>query len=307
MEMKKEITPWQDKYYLLGKTLLHIKFYNEMRVPENIHIFEVTADTETSGSTVEYEVFVEDNLIPWSNAVLEQQPKLLYQNYNINVFKTEAGESRMIYFDQYARQPPYAISIQTGPTSYEIYYAKPAMEMMQFDPTFWAPFCLERIMDADNAMILHSAYMCLNNEAVLFSAPSGTGKSTQAGLWEKYRGTYQVNGDRSLLIKEEDGWYAYSWPICGSSEICLNEKHKVKALVMLSQAKENKVYKMGGGSAFMEIMAQITVNSWNREFQMRVMDRIEDLIAGVPVFKQECDISEEAVERLEGMLEERLE
>ena len=154
----------------------------------------------------------------------------------------------------------------------------------------------------DGALILHSAYMNYRGKAVLFSAPSETGKSTQANLWEKYRDTYTVNGDRSLLIRENDGWYAYGWPICGSSEICRNEVYPIQAIVMLKQAKENKAYPLKGFQAMREVMEQITINTWDREFQIRVMDQLEKLLNEIPVYRLECNISEEAVKCLEEVL-----
>ena len=157
------------------------------------------------------------------------------------------------------------------------------------------------VCDVDGG-ILHSAYMCYEDTAVLFSAPSETGKSTQAGLWEKYRGTWTVNGDRSLLIREEDGWYANGWPVCGSSEICNNKSYPVRAIVMLSQAKENRISRLKGLEALRKVMEQITINAWNSEFQIQAMDELEILLKEVPVYHLECDISEDAVRCLEDVL-----
>lgn len=170
------------------------------------------------------------------------------------------------------------------------------------DTVYLAAFSLEKQAIKDHSMILHSAYMCYEDTAVLFSAPSETGKSTQAGLWEKYRGTWTVNGDRSLLIREEDGWYANGWPVCGSSEICNNKSYPVRAIVMLSQAKENRISRLKGLEALRKVMEQITINAWNSEFQMQAMDELEVLLREIPVYHLECDISEDAVRCLENVL-----
>ena len=84
-----------------------------------------------------------------------------------------------------------------------------------------------------HALILHSSYLDVNGQALLFSGPSGIGKSTQADLWVRHRGAAILNGDKSLLIREPDGWYAHGWPICGSSGICRNESRRIRAIVML--------------------------------------------------------------------------
>lgn len=181
----------------------------------------------------------------------------------------------------------------------EVYRAiRDAGEGQKLEKEFWT----EKQAIRDHAMILHSAYMCYEDTAVLFSAPSETGKSTQAGLWEKYRGTWTVNGDRSLLIREEDGWYANGWPVCGSSEICNNKSYPVRAIVMLSQAKENRISRLKGLEALRKVMEQITINAWNSEFQIQAMDELEILLKEVPVYHLECDISEDAVRCLEDVL-----
>lgn len=58
-----------------------------------------------------------------------------------------------------------------------------------------------------DALVLHCAYMQREGKAILFSAPGGTGKTTQATLWEKHRGTRVVNGDKAL-IRRVDGYAA---------------------------------------------------------------------------------------------------
>lgn len=49
-------------------------------------------------------------------------------------------------------------------------------------------------------LVLHSAYIVTRGgEGILFSGPSGIGKSTQAALWERFAGARTVNGDRALV------------------------------------------------------------------------------------------------------------
>lgn len=77
-----------------------------------------------------------------------------------------------------------------------------------FDPVFASLFALERRMLQKDSFILHSAYIRHRGRAILFSAPSGTGKSTQASLWAQYAGAEIINGDRALLQKVQDCWMA---------------------------------------------------------------------------------------------------
>ena len=152
-------------------------------------------------------------------------------------------------------------------------------------------------------MILHCAYVEYQGEAILFSAPSETGKTTQANLWEKYRGSRTVNGDRSLLGKAGGRWTAQGWPVCGTSEVCNNESVPIRAVVMLSQEPENRAERLTPGHAFPLLYSQITVNKWNMQDHLHTIDLIEEFLGSVPVLHLGCTISEEAVRCLAKALQ----
>ena len=116
-------------------------------------------------------------------------------------------------------------------------------------------------------------------------------------------GQQDCDGDRSLLGKKEGRWIAQGWPVCGTSEVCHNEAIPIKAVVMLSQAKENRAEKLKPGQAFPLLYSQITVNKWNMQDHLHTMDLIEDFLGSVPVIHLGCTISEEAVECLEEALQ----
>lgn len=199
-------------------------------------------------------------------------------------------------------QRPYAISLEKKDAPSRVWVDSEILPMMRYETLFLSLLSLEKLMLEHDSVILHSAYIKKDGKAILFSAPPETGKSTQAGLWETYRDARTINGDRSLLIREPAGWYAYGWPVCGSSGICYNENYPIQAIVMLHQAKTNQVRRITGFEAVQKLMAQITVNMWNAEFQMKVMDMIEQILAEVPIYELGCNISEEAVECLEKAL-----
>lgn len=196
----------------------------------------------------------------------------------------------------------YACYREEDESHAQILLAPAVLPLMVVDPMFLSLFCMERHMMQRDHLVLHCAYMAYKDTAVLFSAPSGTGKTTQATLWERYRGTRVVNGDKSLLAKREGAWTANGWPVCGSSQVCHNESMPIRAIVMLSQGKENAITKLTPFQAFSQIYSQITINFWNKQAQQRAMDLIEDLVTNVPVYHLACTISEEAVGTLERVL-----
>lgn len=105
-------------------------------------------------------------------------------------------------------------------------------------------FGLSHCLPQRGVLLLHCAYVLHRGYAILFTAPSGTGKSTQAALWERHLGSCVVNGDRAALGLEQGKLMAYGLPLSGSSEACRNVTAPVIAAVGLSQAKENRLERL---------------------------------------------------------------
>lgn len=199
---------------------------------------------------------------------------------------------------------PYACYMERSDREAEILLAADRLHSARIDPVFVSLLALERRQLEREGLVLHCAFAVHDGEAILFSAPSGTGKSTQADLWVRYRGTEVINGDRALLQKIGGRWYARGWPVCGSSEICENRDMPIRAVVMLSQAPEDRAWRLTPMQAFTGLYSEITVNRWNRRNNLRAMELIEDLIGSVPVFHLACTMNETAVEALERAMAE---
>lgn len=287
--------------YKIGKVYIEICKPENMKTPKNLELFRVEESLYAEKVQMTYSIeYVED--IERLEQDFERRKvagKSAVRN-NLLVYQVAEGECRVIRAT--GIKSAYAVTL-TMPNGWCNVWVDQAYDSwMELDVVFVSLLALEKQMVDTGALILHSAYMCYEEMAVLFSAPSETGKSTQARLWEQYRGTSTINGDKSLLIRENDGWKAYGWPICGTSGICYNESYPIRAIVMLKQAKKNQAYPLKGLQAVREIMEQITINAWDSTFQMKVMDLLECLVQEIPVYRLECDISEEAVKCLENVI-----
>lgn len=219
---------------------------------------------------------------------------------DIRIFRQGDREHRLIGVK--GRPDFYACYQEISDTSAKIFLKTDTVAELNIDTMFCSILALERRMIQKDALILHCAYVKYREEAILFSAPSETGKTTQANLWEKYRSSETINGDKSLLQCVNGRWMAQGWPVCGTSEVCHNLATPIRAIVMLSQDKSNHAERLTGMAAFSQLYSQITVNSWNRAFVQKNMDLIEQLISQVPVYHLGCTISEDAVNCLDAAL-----
>lgn len=130
---------------------------------------------------------------------------LIARRPDLAVFEQDGLEMR--YIGVVGTPGFYACYREEDARSATILLAPAAVVAMGVDPMFLAMFAMERHMMRRDALVLHCAYMQREGKAILFSAPSGTGKTTQATLWEKHRGTRVVNGDKAL-IRRVDGYAA---------------------------------------------------------------------------------------------------
>lgn len=160
------------------------------------------------------------------------------------------------------------------------------------------------------AMLIHQNRLCLHASCVdtplggiLFSGPSGIGKSTQAELWHIHRGAKHINGDRPILSKDRGGnWLAWGSPYAGSSKCHVNESCPVTAIVVLQQAKTCSLQRLGLPEAFRAVWSGLTVHTWDKAFVEKAFDQTMELIGTVPVFLFRCTPDLPAVEYLEQQL-----
>ena len=161
---------------------------------------------------------------------------------------------------------------------------------------------VENMISQENGLLLHAAWIAHDNGAILFTAPSGTGKSTQAELWRQHRGAEVINGDRAMIRFTKDGAHAVGIPFCGSSRISKNCCLPIRAVVYLSQAPHNRISSLEGVTAFRRIWEGCSVHTWNREDVAKAVDGVQKLISTVPVYHLECRPEEGAVSALEAVL-----
>lgn len=162
---------------------------------------------------------------------------------------------------------------------------------------------METLFLRKNCLMLHAAFIRWQGKGILFTAPSGTGKSTQAELWEKYEGADILNGDRAAVRRDESGcWQAYGLPYAGSSGIYRNEKAPLSAVVVLRQAEENRIRRLGMLEIIQKLYPETTVHQWEPDFIEKVLTLLTELAGEVPIYLLECRPDRGAVEAVKNVL-----
>lgn len=157
---------------------------------------------------------------------------------------------------------------------------------------------IRRLLLEHGVLFLHASQIALGPIGILFSAPSGTGKTTQARLWNRFRGAQILCNDRTLT----DCTTTYGFPVDGSEPVITGQRRQLGAVVILQQAPENTVRRLRAREALPMLMSQAVLDVWDTAAQSAATERMLDLISKTPVYLLACTPDEKAVQCLEQQL-----
>ncbi len=153
------------------------------------------------------------------------------------------------------------------------------------------------ILSSYDGFLLHCSSLVMDGRGYIFTAPSGTGKSTHSRLWRERFGSRvkMINDDKPFLRRENGRFFIYGSPWQGKENIGNNIKAPVSAICVLKQGKENKIAPLEPVKALCELMNQTELPKDRRSME-NLLDLFDGLLKIVPVYTMECTISQEAAE-----------
>lgn len=157
---------------------------------------------------------------------------------------------------------------------------------------------MRMILQKHQILFLHASQIVVKNKGILFTAPSGTGKTTQAKLWMKCRQAEIICNDR-VLVREG---LTYGYPIDGSEPVMSGKVNSLGAVVLLKQGMRNEIQQLKPTAAMAQLMPQVVFDTWNLKSRELAMQQLLELIKKYPVYLLKCTPDEEAVFCLEGHL-----
>lgn len=152
-----------------------------------------------------------------------------------------------------------------------------------------------KLLDFDG-MMLHASAVVKDGFAFLFSAASGTGKSTHTELWQALYGADRVlmlNDDKPALRLENGRWYAYGTPWSGKNDRHLNMRVPLGGICILERGEKNEIKPHRGARAVFEILDQTLRPDTVKEVS-KLMELLNDLMEKVPIWKLKCNMDQEA-------------
>ena len=150
-------------------------------------------------------------------------------------------------------------------------------------------------MPEHDTVLCHGSALAVDGEGCIFVAPSGTGKSTHARLWRQYLGdrVIMINDDKPLIKITKNGAFVCGTPWDGKHKLSANITVPLKALSVLSQAKENSIKQTEPSEAYAALLQQV-YRPKNAIALMKTLDLIDTLTAQIRLYSMECNMDIDA-------------
>ena len=139
---------------------------------------------------------------------------------------------------------------------------------------------IKKLLDY-NAIQLHGSALCMDGEAYVFTAPSGTGKSTHARFWRETFGdrVWMINDDQPMIRIEGGKAIVYSMPWDGKHHLSRNASAPLKAVVWLTRGTENHIERISKTAAYPILLKQTAKSRSCHEKAFPLMKQLLDSIA----------------------------
>ncbi len=146
-----------------------------------------------------------------------------------------------------------------------------------------------------DGFMLHSSTIAKDGKAYIFSADSGTGKSTHTSLWQQYiDGVTMINDDKPAIRLINGVFCAIGTPWSGKNDKSSNIAVPVGGLIILKRGKQNTIRPAKPLETVPFLMRQTMLPKSSEKTDM-LANLLNKFLTSTPTFCLECDISEEAV------------
>ncbi len=152
-------------------------------------------------------------------------------------------------------------------------------------------------MTAFDTVLFHGSAVAVDGVGYLFTAKSGTGKSTHTALWRKVFGdrAVMINDDKPLIRVSPDGVVVYGTPWNGKHHLGTNGAFLLKAICILTRDTVNHIERIGAKEAFPTLLRQ-TYRPKDPARLMKTLEVLDGISGAVGLYRLGCNMEREAAE-----------
>lgn len=146
-----------------------------------------------------------------------------------------------------------------------------------------------------DVLLFHGSLVAVDGVGYLFTAKSGTGKSTHTALWRQVFGSraVMINDDKPFLAVTGQGVIAYGSPWQGKHRLGCNAAVPLGAICVLERGVENRIVPLEPRQALAMLMQQ-SQRPQDPALLPKYLELIDGLAAGVKLYRLTCNMDPQA-------------
>lgn len=154
---------------------------------------------------------------------------------------------------------------------------------------------LSELLIDQNILLFHGSVIAVDGQGYLFTAKSGTGKSTHTRLWRETFGerAVMINDDKPLLHITEKGITVYGTPWDGKHHLSSNISVPLKGICILRRGTTNHIERIEKSRAYPMLLQQ-SYRSANPIKMAKTLEVIDLLMAKTELYELGCNMEPEA-------------
>lgn len=232
----------------------------------------------------------------------QQKPQLLTRDYVIAGLKVRmiirSGWTTEVqardYLCDFEGEPDIIFGL---PDEYiqEKHEKYPHLTVADCEYMWTADYFCRRLIEFGGFM-LHASAVVFEGRAYLFSAPSGTGKSTHTQLWRKVFGeenTYILNDDKPAIRIEKGEIMVYGTPWSGKTDQNKNIGVPLQGVCFLERGAENQIQQIDTASALFNVLNQ-TIRPSDEGSMSALLEVLDGFLEKARVYKMRCNMNDDA-------------
>lgn len=163
--------------------------------------------------------------------------------------------------------PRFSVEIRQADVERERAKARRERQLEGLPPFDWPDACLEELavyraiaekMPAYDGFVFHGSAVAVDGQGFVFTAKSGTGKSTHTRLWREMLGgkAVMVNDDKPILRFLDETPMIYGTPWDGKEHLSRNIAVPLRAVCILERATDNRIREIPKAEALPMLIQQ---------------------------------------------------
>ena len=155
-----------------------------------------------------------------------------------------------------------------------------------------------------NIILFHGSVVSVDSVGYLFTAKSGTGKSTHTRYWCEYfkDRALMINDDKPLIEIKDDCVFVYGTPWDGKHRLSNNTKVKLKSICILNRGDTNCITKVNSSDVYSILLQQVNRPIGDIDGMHKTLNLIDKLCKRVEFYSMNCTMNiETAKVAYEGM------